>query len=107
MEGLRETIEALGGTVRFERVCVPENDGIAERVDGVVAELPGYRIRAGFRLDSGRTQEQVFKDAEKDLLTCTAVWYRLDDGMISCPFSENFSSLSEFFVKATVSGCSA
>ena len=84
---------------------------------GIVVEFAnGLRMEAGFRLvdkdgkfdglftAAPRTDEEIWKDAEWDLVEHYEVWYDRHGFNIENPVGEDYSSLSEFKLKACASG---
>jgi hypothetical protein len=76
---------------------------------GVVAVFPdgtkfetGFRMvdnkgyRTGWSVPERRTDDQVWEDAEKDLLSDDACWYDPYGYSIPCPFGGRVGSVEEF-----------
>jgi len=83
---------------------------------GIVVEFAnGLRLEAGFRLvDRGgslegfftsrpRTDGEIWRDAEWDLVEHWETWYR-DGFQVENPVGEDYSSLGEFRLRAHASG---
>lgn len=84
---------------------------------GIVVEFAnGIRMEAGFRLvdkdgkfdglftAAPRTDEEIWKDAEWDLAEHYEVWYDEHGFSVENPVGEDYSSLSEFRLRAYASG---
>lgn len=84
---------------------------------GIVVEFAnGLRMEAGFRLvdefgkfdglftAAPRTDEEIWKDAEWDLVEHYETWYDEHGFNVENPAGEDYSSLSEFRLRACASG---
>ena len=109
MNEFRETMKKLGG----ECMLYHPSGSTVSTVGVKITFNNGYNVLAGFKdVNLARTVERIFEDAENDIfLKHSAVWMRYTAvswwnkvEIVDEPFDGDFSSLSEFFMKAIVSG---
>ena len=115
MTEFQKIVEELGGKAELVNIDKSIPGKLMDR--GIVVKFAnGLRLETGFRFierdmkfdglytAAPRTDAEIWKDAEWDLAEHYEVWYDRHGLSVENPVGENYSSLSEFRLRAYASG---